>query len=170
MTVIDRVIPQVLISWRSALSRKLWAPFGLNSVIIFGNVSCFTSNPLSNKQDIFLFNQGRLEWSGATYKIEEMNRALQSVVFNSGRKMALRAFYFIRTVTKALTYNCINRSERHLLVQLIGKAYWISSVIVFKINHIYRVNISFKDYLKCLPKRNQKGIYLTSCGIILTEF
>ena len=31
-------------------------------------------------------------------------RAFQLVVFNSGQKMALRAFYFIRTLTKALTY------------------------------------------------------------------
>ena len=29
--------------------------------------------------------------------------------------MALRAFYFIRTLTKALTYYFINRSQRHLL-------------------------------------------------------
>ena len=32
------------------------------------------------------------------------NRASQSVVFNTGQKMALRAFYFIRTLTQALTY------------------------------------------------------------------
>ena len=30
--------------------------------------------------------------------------------------MALRAFYFIRTLTKALTYYYINRSQRYLLV------------------------------------------------------
>ena len=34
----------------------------------------------------------------------DSNRAFQSVVFNSGQKMALRAFYFIRALTKALTY------------------------------------------------------------------
>ena len=46
------------------------------------------------------------------------NRASQSVVFNTGQKMALRAFYFIRTLTKALTYYYINRSQRHLLVAI----------------------------------------------------
>ena len=44
------------------------------------------------------------------------NRAFQSVVvFSSGQKMALRAFYFIRAQTKALKYYYINRSQRHLL-------------------------------------------------------
>ena len=33
-----------------------------------------------------------------------VNRAFQLVVFNSGQKMALRAFYFIRALIKALTY------------------------------------------------------------------
>ena len=42
-------------------------------------------------------------------------RASQSVVFISSQKMALRAFYFIRTLTKALAYYYINRSQRHLL-------------------------------------------------------
>ena len=37
---------------------------------------------------------------------------------NSGQKMALRAFYFIKTLTKALTYYYINRSQRHLLVAI----------------------------------------------------
>ena len=32
------------------------------------------------------------------------NRAFPSVVFNSGQKMALGAFYQIRTLIKALTY------------------------------------------------------------------
>ena len=32
------------------------------------------------------------------------------MVFNTGQKMALRAFYFIRTLTKAPTYYYINRS------------------------------------------------------------
>ena len=52
------------------------------------------------------------------YVIAELftgNRASQSVVFNSGQEMALRAFYFIRTLTKALTYYYINRSQRPLL-------------------------------------------------------
>ena len=38
----------------------------------------------------------------------------ESVVFTSGQKMALRAFYFIR----ALTYYYISRSQRHLLAAL----------------------------------------------------
>ena len=39
-------------------------------------------------------------------------RDFRSVVFNSGQKMALKAFYFIRTLTKALTYYYMSR---HLL-------------------------------------------------------
>ena len=42
------------------------------------------------------------------------NRAFQSVLFNSGQKMALRSFYFKITET-ALTYSYTNRSQRHLL-------------------------------------------------------
>ena len=42
----------------------------------------------------------------------------QLVVFNSCQKMSLRAFYFIRALTKALTYNYINRSQCHLLVAI----------------------------------------------------
>ena len=45
-------------------------------------------------------------------------RVSESVVFNSGQKMALRAFYFLRALTKALTYYYINRSQRHLLVTI----------------------------------------------------
>ena len=41
-----------------------------------------------------------------------------SVAFNSGQKMALRAFCFIRALTKALTYYFISRSLRHLLVAI----------------------------------------------------
>ena len=44
-----------------------------------------------------------------------LNRASKSVVFNSGQKMALRAFYFTRILTKALTYYYIIRSQHHLL-------------------------------------------------------
>ena len=47
-----------------------------------------------------------------------LNRASQSLVFNAVQKMALRAFYFIRALTKALTYYYINRSQRHLLVAI----------------------------------------------------
>ena len=43
------------------------------------------------------------------------NSDFESVVFNSGKKMALRAFYFIRALTKALTYYYISRYQRHLL-------------------------------------------------------
>ena len=46
---------------------------------------------------------------------QDKNRAFQSVVFNSGQQMALREIYFIRALTKALTYYYINRSQRHLL-------------------------------------------------------
>ena len=45
-------------------------------------------------------------------------RAFQLVVFNSGQKMALRAFYSIRALTKALTYYYIKRSQRHLLAAI----------------------------------------------------
>ena len=41
-------------------------------------------------------------------------RASESVVFNSGQKMAVRAFYFTRALTKALTFYYIKRSQRHL--------------------------------------------------------
>ena len=50
------------------------------------------------------------------------NRAFQSVVFNSGQKMALRVFYFIRTLAKALTYYYTNRSQWHLLVAIENRA------------------------------------------------
>ena len=43
------------------------------------------------------------------------NKAFQSVVFNSGQKMALVAFLLIKTLAKALTYYYINRSQRTLL-------------------------------------------------------
>ena len=42
----------------------------------------------------------------------------ESVVFDSGQKMALKAFYFIRALTKALTYYHINRSQCHLLIAI----------------------------------------------------
>ena len=47
-----------------------------------------------------------------------ITRAFQSVGFNSGKKMVLRAFYFIRALTKALTYYYINRSQRHPLAAI----------------------------------------------------
>ena len=40
---------------------------------------------------------------------------------NSGQKMALRACYFIRSLTKAPTFYYINRSQRHLLVAIENK-------------------------------------------------
>ena len=51
-------------------------------------------------------------------KVHNNNRAFQSVVFKSGQKMALRAFCFIRALTKALKYYNINRSRRHLLTAI----------------------------------------------------
>ena len=54
-----------------------------------------------------------------TWKLKDLgNRDSESVVFNSGQKMALRAFYFIRALTKALTYYYINRSQRRLLAPI----------------------------------------------------
>ena len=47
-----------------------------------------------------------------------LNRAFQSVVLNSGQKMALRAFYFMRVLTKALTCYYISRPQRHLLAAI----------------------------------------------------
>ena len=47
-----------------------------------------------------------------------VDRALQSVVFNSNQKMALRAFYFIRTPTKALIYDYIKRSQCHIFTPI----------------------------------------------------
>ena len=46
------------------------------------------------------------------------NRASQSVVLTTGQKMALRPFYFIRTLTKALSYYYINRSQRHFSIAI----------------------------------------------------
>ena len=58
------------------------------------------------------------ETSKTSVGTNNINKASQSVVFNSGQKMALRAFYFIWALTKALTYYYINRSQRHLLVAI----------------------------------------------------
>ena len=55
-----------------------------------------------------------------------INRASQSVVFNTGQKMALRAFYFIRTLTKALTYYYI---KRYLLVAIENSRFGALSVV-----------------------------------------
>ena len=52
------------------------------------------------------------------YSLVTCNRASQSVVFNTSQKMALRAFYLIRILTKSLTYYYINRSQRHLFVAI----------------------------------------------------
>ena len=46
------------------------------------------------------------------------NRDFQSVFFNCGQNMELTAFYFIKALTKAITYNYINRSQRHLLATI----------------------------------------------------
>ena len=62
-----------------------------------------------------VFSLFHLAWQE---KQDQMNRAFQSVVFNSGQKMALRVFYFTRALTKALTYYYINRSQRHLLAAI----------------------------------------------------
>ena len=47
---------------------------------------------------MFLLVQKKIDWESV-----EHNRDSESVVFNSGQKMALRAFYFIRALTKAQT-------------------------------------------------------------------
>ena len=45
-------------------------------------------------------------------------RIFKSAVFNCGQKMALRAIYFIRALTKALTYYYTNRPQRPLLAAI----------------------------------------------------
>ena len=55
-------------------------------------------------------------WKSRILSGWRFNRNFQLVVFISGQKMALRAFYFLRTLTKALIYDYINHSQRHLLV------------------------------------------------------
>ena len=45
-------------------------------------------------------------------------QGLRIICFQQRQKMALRAFYFIRALTKALTYYYINRSQRHLLAAI----------------------------------------------------
>ena len=57
-------------------------------------------------------------FSNSFYSKCNDDRDSQSMVFTTGQKMALRAFYFIRTLTKALTYYYIDRSQRHLLVAI----------------------------------------------------
>ena len=70
-------------------------------------------------------------------------RAFQLVVLNSGQKMALRAFYFIRTLTKALTYHYINHSERHLLA-IMENSWFESPIVYIQISHsnIYLIGAS----------------------------
>ena len=50
--------------------------------------------------------------------IDFHNRAFRSVDFNSGQKMALRAFYFIHTLTKALIYYYIKHSQQNVLTAI----------------------------------------------------
>ena len=57
-----------------------------------------------------------------------LHRAFKSGVFNSCQKMALRAFYFIRTLFKVLTYYYINRFQCHLLVAIENK--WLEGPIL----------------------------------------
>ena len=57
-----------------------------------------------------------MKWHCRLYIAALLNSAFESVVFNRGQKMALRAFYFIRALAKALICYYIIRSQRHLLV------------------------------------------------------
>ena len=75
----------------------------------------------------FVLQREVLLWHKATFlpgaifgvrRRRQINRESESVVFNSGQKMALRTFYFIWALTKALTYYYINRSQRHLLAAI----------------------------------------------------
>ena len=66
-------------------------------------------------------------------KIYNSNRAFQLVVFNRGQKMALRAFYFIRALTKALTYYYINRSQRHLLAAIENNWFGVPIILRYPI-------------------------------------
>ena len=92
----------------------------------------------------------RIEFGVRNYfpnKQDEMNRAFQSVVFNSGQMMALRAFYFIRALTNALTYYYINRSQRHLLAAiywklLIGSPYYTETIHSIVLSY-------FGDAIRC---------------------
>ena len=70
-------------------------------------------------------------------------RDSQSVVFNSGQKMAVRAFYLIRALTKALTYYYIDRSLRHLLVAIENN--WLEGPIGFLIKFLHCINFSTKS-------------------------
>ena len=78
------------------------------------------STTVQRSLDRVITNQHRLfvkkYVASSNQRVENM--ASQSVVFKSGQKMALRAFYFIRTLTKALTYYYINRYQRHLMVAI----------------------------------------------------
>ena len=94
---------------------KIVRPIKIKLVELTGHVNHFKSfATVADKEIRFAFqNVARFEMKGKTSK-----KAFQSVVFNTCQKMALRAFYFIRTLTKALSYYYINRSQRHLLVAI----------------------------------------------------
>ena len=79
-------------------------------------------NMLINEENIqvlhlvftFAFSSNKKRGSPITDRLDH-NRASESLVFNSGQKMALRAFYFI---TKALRYYYINRFQRHIFAAI----------------------------------------------------
>ena len=78
-------------------------------------------------------------------------RSFQSVVYNSGQKRALRAFYFTRALTKAIIYYYINRPQRHLLVAIEKNIEGpIDNKFIFWV--FCAENKSLSD---CLTKKNQ---------------
>ena len=92
---------------------------GYDKTTLIRVLAMYNSNLLTKFQfHIFIFEGLATSQTLLQSMKQNTNRASQSVVYNNGQKMALRAFYFIRTLIKALTYYYINCSQRYLLVTI----------------------------------------------------
>ena len=92
-------------------------------------------------------------------------RVFQSIVLNSGQKMALRVFYFLRALTKAQTYYCINRSQNHLLAAIENNwfgvliemtiVYWLSVAPSSLLFHATSFETTFAKNMTIMEHRRQ---------------
>ena len=105
----------ILVLWKGFKKRFNWKIKSLekNRVDMEPRLTCKIGLNVLISTSMFLLVQKKIDWESV-----EHNRDSESVVFNSGQKMALRAFYFIRALSKALTYYYTSRSQRHLLVAI----------------------------------------------------
>ena len=95
-----------------------------------------------------------LEHSGKNF---DFHRGSQYIVFNSGQKMELRAFYFTMTLTLTLTYYYMTRSQRHVLTAiennrldgLIDRACIPYCWLARYRNHFFSVSSSLKINMQC---------------------